>query len=84
VKISPPPYPRGVCSRTLTQPGPLCRLDERLVDVVPHHPARVTTAHPGAADAVAMAIDTLIAYAGVYGNVEDAEADYRLVHELHT
>jgi uncharacterized membrane protein len=31
-----------------------------------------------------MAIDTLIAYAGVYGNVEDAEADYRLVHELHT
>ncbi len=31
-----------------------------------------------------MAIDTLIAYVGIYGSVEDAEADYRLVHELHT
>src|SRR5215470_15236345 len=31
-----------------------------------------------------MAIDTLIAYAGIYDNVEDAKADYDLVHELHT
>ena len=30
-----------------------------------------------------MAIDTLIAYVGVYGSVEDAEADYQLVKELH-
>jgi uncharacterized membrane protein len=30
-----------------------------------------------------MAIDTLIAYAGVYGSVEDAEADYQLVKDLH-
>ena len=30
-----------------------------------------------------MAINTLLAYVGVYDNVEDAEADYRLVHELH-
>jgi uncharacterized membrane protein len=31
-----------------------------------------------------MAIDTLIAFAGVYDSVEDAEADYELVKELHT
>ena len=31
-----------------------------------------------------MAIDTLIAYVGVYGSVEDAEADYQLVKDLHT
>ena len=31
-----------------------------------------------------MAIDTLIAYAGVYDDVADAEADYQLVKELHT
>jgi uncharacterized membrane protein len=31
-----------------------------------------------------MPIDTLMAYVGVYDRVEDAEADYRLVHELHT
>jgi uncharacterized membrane protein len=31
-----------------------------------------------------MAIDTLMAYVGVYGNVADAEADYQLVKELHT
>jgi len=31
-----------------------------------------------------MAIDTLIAYAGIYDNVEDAEADYDLVKALHT
>jgi len=30
-----------------------------------------------------MAIDTLVAYVGVYDTVEDAEADYKLVHELH-
>ena len=31
-----------------------------------------------------MAIDTLIAYVGVYGSVADAEADYQLVKDLHT
>ena len=31
-----------------------------------------------------MAIDTLMAYVGVYDDVEDAQADYKLVHELHT
>lgn len=31
-----------------------------------------------------MAIDTLMACVGVYDSVEDAEADYRLVHDLHT
>jgi uncharacterized membrane protein len=30
-----------------------------------------------------VAIDTLIAYVGVYGSVEDAEADYQLVKDLH-
>ena len=31
-----------------------------------------------------MAIDTLIAYAGIYDSVEDAQADYDLVKALHT
>ena len=31
-----------------------------------------------------MAIDTLIAFVGVYDRVEDAKADYQLVHDLHT
>jgi len=31
-----------------------------------------------------MAIDTLVVYVGVYGNVADAEADYHLVRDLHT
>ena len=31
-----------------------------------------------------MAIDTLMVFVGVYDSVEDAQADYRLVHELHT
>jgi uncharacterized membrane protein len=31
-----------------------------------------------------MAIDTLLAYVGVYDSVEDAEADYALVKQLHT
>ena len=31
-----------------------------------------------------MAIDTLIAYVGVYDSVADAEADYQLVKDLHT
>jgi uncharacterized membrane protein len=30
-----------------------------------------------------MAIDTLIAYVGVYGSVDEAEADYQLVKDLH-
>jgi uncharacterized membrane protein len=31
-----------------------------------------------------MAVDTFIAYVGVYGNVADAESDYELVKDLHT
>src|SRR5262245_24106987 len=31
-----------------------------------------------------MAVDTFIVFAGVYGNVDDAEADYQLIKELHT
>jgi uncharacterized membrane protein len=31
-----------------------------------------------------MAIDTFMAYVGVYPDVDDAEADYQLVKELHT
>jgi uncharacterized membrane protein len=31
-----------------------------------------------------MAIDTLIAYVGVYDSVADAEADYQLVKDLHS
>jgi len=31
-----------------------------------------------------MAVDTFVAYVGVYPNVEDAEADYQLVKDLHT
>jgi uncharacterized membrane protein len=33
---------------------------------------------------VAVAIDTLMVFVGVYDSVEDAQADYRLVHDLHT
>ena len=31
-----------------------------------------------------MAVDTFIAYVGVYDNVSDADADYALVKDLHT
>ena len=31
-----------------------------------------------------MAIDTFLAYVGVYGDVADAEADYELIKDLHT
>ena len=31
-----------------------------------------------------MAIDTLMVYVGVYDSVDDAEADYQLVKDLHT
>jgi uncharacterized membrane protein len=31
-----------------------------------------------------VAIDTLVAYVGVYDRVADAEADYQLVHDLHS
>ena len=31
-----------------------------------------------------MAIDTFIAYVGIYSNPADADADYQLVKELHT
>ena len=31
-----------------------------------------------------MAVDTFVAYIGVYPSVEDAEADYQLVKDLHT
>jgi uncharacterized membrane protein len=30
-----------------------------------------------------MPIDTLLAYVGVYDSVDDAEADYQLVKDLH-
>src|SRR5215475_1345367 len=49
-------------------------------------------AHPGLSEnrlptrvrrSSSMAIDTLIAYVGVYGNVDEAEADYQLVKDLH-
>jgi len=31
-----------------------------------------------------MAIDTFMVYVGVYADVEDAKADYELIHDLHT
>ncbi len=31
-----------------------------------------------------MAVDTLMVYAGVYGSVNDAEADYQVVKDLHS
>jgi uncharacterized membrane protein len=31
-----------------------------------------------------MAIDTLIAYAGIYDSVAEADTDYQLVHDLHS
>jgi uncharacterized membrane protein len=31
-----------------------------------------------------MAIDTFLAYVGVYGNVADAESDYEFIKDLHT
>ncbi len=31
-----------------------------------------------------MAFDTLLAFVGVYDSVEDAQADYQLVHDLHS
>ena len=31
-----------------------------------------------------MAMDTFIAYVGVYSSVDDAKADYDAVHDLHT
>ena len=31
-----------------------------------------------------MAVDTFIAYVGVYPSVEQAEADYQLIKDLHT
>jgi hypothetical protein len=31
-----------------------------------------------------MAVDTFVAYIGVYPSVDDAEADYQLVKDLHT
>jgi uncharacterized membrane protein len=33
---------------------------------------------------VTMAVDTFIAFVGVYDNVSDADADYELVKDLHT
>jgi len=33
---------------------------------------------------ITMAVDTFIAYVGVYDNVSDADADYALVKDLHT
>src|ERR1700761_2326187 len=42
---------------------------------------RATVAHPRG---LPMAIDTLIAFVGVYDSVDDAEADYRLLYDLHS
>ena len=36
------------------------------------------------AGGVSMAVDTFMAYVGVYPSVADAEADYELVKDLHT
>ena len=44
----------------------------------------MTFAHPRVAEDAGMAIDTLIAFVGVYDNVDDAQADYQLVHDLHS
>src|SRR5712691_3706184 len=33
---------------------------------------------------IAMAVDTFMAYVGVYDTVGDADADYQLVKDLHT
>src|SRR4051812_45411742 len=33
---------------------------------------------------VRMTIDTLLAYVGIYDSVTEAEADYQLVHDLHS
>jgi uncharacterized membrane protein len=41
----------------------------------------VANGNPGS---IAMAVDTFMAYVGVYGNVSDANADYELVKDLHT
>ena len=30
-----------------------------------------------------MPVDTLLAYTGIYGSVDDALADYDTIHELH-
>src|SRR5262249_18619656 len=42
------------------------------------------SAGPGTGGGTTMAVDTFIAYVGVYDNVRDAEADYELVKDLHT
>src|SRR5215475_10234412 len=39
---------------------------------------------PGHRGGITMAVDTFIAYVGVYDNVKDADADYELVKDLHT
>src|SRR5262245_33217000 len=42
------------------------------------------SAGPGTGGGTTMAIDTFIAFVGVYDNVSDADADYALVKDLHT
>src|SRR5262244_3917626 len=42
------------------------------------------SAGPGTGGGTTMAVDTFIAYVGVYDNVRDADADYELVKDLHT
>jgi uncharacterized membrane protein len=56
--------------------------DETGADLTASSGARLV---PGRArEERAVAIDTLMAFVGVYDSVEDAEADYRVVHDLHT
>src|SRR5499433_21944 len=42
------------------------------------------SAGPGTGGGTTMAVDTFIAYVGIYDNVSDADADYELVKDLHT
>src|SRR3954464_15910797 len=56
----------------------------------PDHPNRMNRPRPAGHTLaptqrrMAMAFDTLLVYVGVYDRVEDAEADYQAVKDLHT
>src|SRR4051794_16923020 len=59
---------------------------------LPPRPAAGLASHPAhwsfngtrSTGGVAMAIDTFVVFVGVYADVEDAEADYKAVKDLHT
>ena len=61
------------------------RADQRVPDDAPARPHPIGGRRHGARvkRRTHMPIDTLIAYVGVYANVEDAERDYQLVKDLH-